>query len=198
MTMNGVTMRVTLLCAAATAATSAVAFSSDEPATSAQLARVADLVPELPRINEVRRAPGLRCEQTAQALDLGHARRESALAEADFGRWAGRTLDEVLASDPEAVTAWLSDPEANPHGGETLAALVRRVGSWLDGLTEAPGTGHSLLAIADQTVIRAALAYAVGAGAHAIWRFDVAPLCRAELVGEPGRWSLRSLRQLRR
>jgi broad specificity phosphatase PhoE len=187
-------MRIMLLCAAATAATSAVAFSSDEPATTAQLANAADLIPELPRISEVRRAPGRRCEQTAQALGLGHAVCEPGLAEGNFGEWAGRRLDDVLASDPDAVTAWLTDPEANPHGGETLAALVSRVGTWLDGLGTWPNAAHSLLAIADQTVVRAALAHAVGAGAQAIWRFDVAPLSRAELVGEPGRWSLRSLR----
>lgn len=191
-------MRVTFLCAAATAATGAAAFPADEPATAAQLARAAELAPDLPRVSEVRRAPGRRCEQTAAALDLHHAPREPGLAQCDFGAWTGRTLDEVLADDPDAVTAWLSDPEANPHGGETLAALVARIGTWLDGLTTAIPTVPGLLAIADHTVVRAALAHALGAGAQTIWRFDVAPLTRAELAGEPGRWSLRSLRQQRR
>ena len=48
------------------------------------------------------------------------------LADWDLGRWAGRTLDDVAAGSPEAVTAWLTDPEVTPHGGESLSALVDR------------------------------------------------------------------------
>lgn len=194
-------MRIVLLCAAASTATKAVSFTSDisdEPALPGELTRAAALVGTLPRIDRTRRAPSARCRQTAEAIGRGDAISDQQLAGCDFGDWAGRTLDEMLTVDPDGVTAWLTDPNARPHGGESGAALVSRVGDWLDARQqdtrpEDDRPIRTLLAVADQTVIRAAVAYAVQAGPQSIWRFDIAPLSRTELVGAPGRWSLRSL-----
>jgi broad specificity phosphatase PhoE len=131
-------------------------------------------------------APSLRCRQTADALGLPHAGVDARLAACDFGSWVGHTLEEVLAAEPAAVGDWLTDPTVAPHGGESLLELQRRVAGWLDGLAH-----RSVLAVADSTVIRAAVLHALGADASCGWRLDVAPLSRAELCGGPGRWSLR-------
>jgi broad specificity phosphatase PhoE len=196
--MNGGPVRIVLLCAAASTATRTVSFApdtSDEPALPGELARATALVGALPRIDEARRAPSGRCRQTAEAIGRADATTDRELAGCDFGDWTGRTLDEVLSTDPDGVTAWLTDPHARPHGGESGAELVIRVGGWLDARHQAGRTVgvRTLLAVADQTAIRAAVAYAVQAGPQSIWRFDIAPLSRTELVGDPGRWSLRSL-----
>ncbi|GGQ00841.1 hypothetical protein GCM10010266_25210 [Streptomyces griseomycini] len=56
-----------------------------------------------------------------------------------MGRRRGLPLGEAMAREPEAVGgAWLTDPRATPHGGESLPDFVRRVGGWLD-TRPAPG-----------------------------------------------------------
>jgi broad specificity phosphatase PhoE len=189
-------MRVVLLCHAATGATRATAFAGDEPLDRSGLARAADLAGTTPRADQVRCAPSLRCRQTAEAIGLTAAP-DPELAGCDFGAWTGRTLDDVLATTPDAVTAWLTDPTASPHGGESLSALLERVGRWLDGagtaVTDRGDPVRTLLAVTDPTVIRAAVVHAIDARPRSIWRIDVAPLSRTVLTGSAGRWSLRSL-----
>ncbi|MFF1557902.1 histidine phosphatase family protein [Streptomyces sp. NPDC058279] len=104
----------------------------------------------------------------------------------DLGAWAGRTLDEVAAEDPEAVGQWLTDPAyAPPGGGESVAALIARTGAHLAGL--APGTHR---AVAEQAVVRAAVVHALDLPAAAFWRLDVRPDTVTTLTGRSGRWNL--------
>lgn len=174
-----------LLAHAATAATRRSGFADDEALAAAEVP-----VPALPRYEEVRCAPSLRCRQTADALGLPAAV-DSGLIGLDHGKWAGRTLDDVAATDPDGLTRWLTDPDAVPHGGESMAAFVGRIGGWLRAVPNRPG---GLLAVVDPAVVRAVVTLALGASATAVWRVDVDPLSVAVLVGDPGRWNLRELR----
>jgi broad specificity phosphatase PhoE len=174
-----------LLAHAATVATRRSGFPADEPLDAAELP-----LPALPRYEEVRCAPSLRCRRTADALGLPAAV-DDGLTGLDHGSWAGRALDDVAAADPDGLTRWLTDPEAVPHGGESMAAFVGRVGGWL---RTVPNRPRGLLAVVDPAVVRAALAHALGAPVTAVWRIDVDPLSVAVLAGEPGRWNLRELR----
>lgn len=183
-------MRIVLLAHAATAAVRAAAFPADESLTAAAVTQAADLRGTLPRSDEVRCADSARCRQTAAALQLD-AVLDNRLAGLDHGSWAGGSLDDIGAADPAGLGAWLTDPDARPHGGETLSELLARVGSWLDDRTDPP---HAVLAVVDAAVARAAVVHALGAPPSALWRVDVAPLAATLLVGEPGRWSLRGLR----
>ncbi|MFJ8161799.1 histidine phosphatase family protein [Streptomyces sp. NPDC096136] len=108
------------------------------------------------------------------------------LAGPDMGAWAGRTLDEVAAEDPEAVHRWLTDPEfAPPGGGESVAALITRTGDHLAGLE--PGRHHAVVA---QAVVRAAVVSALELPAAVFWRLDVRPDTVTALSGRAGRWNL--------
>lgn len=180
-------MRVLLLCHAVTDGIRMAKFGGDDPPTPAGLEAAGSL--EAPRAEEVWCAPSAACLSTVSRLGLD-ARVDDRLAGCDYGRWTGLTLDEVLASEPEAVGRWLADPGATPHGGESLTALGERVGRWLD---DRHGRAHTVLAVADAAVIRAAVVYAIDAGPRSVWRIDVSPLTRTVLVGEPRRWSLREL-----
>lgn len=184
-------MRVVLICHAATAATRAAAFPGNEPLDALGVSQAEALAGTVPRADQVRCAPSSRCQQTAEALGLAAAP-DAGLAGCDYGSWTGRTLDAVVAREPDAVAAWLTDPTARPHGGETIAELLDRVGRWLDRLADpAEQPPRGLLAVADPAVIRAAVVHVIDAGARTFWRIDVAPLSRTVLVGDPGRWSLR-------
>jgi broad specificity phosphatase PhoE len=185
-------VRVVLVAHAATEDSRAAAFpAADAPSARLELGRAGLATAALPRADLVLHGPAPRCADTAAALGL-HARPDEGLRGPDYGSWTGRALDELAAAQPGALGAWLADPDARPHGGESLTALVGRIGRWLDG--QAARDAHVVLAVVDPAVARAAVAYAVGAGGAAVRRFDVGPLGQVVLSGGPGRWSLRSLR----
>jgi broad specificity phosphatase PhoE len=114
---------------------------------------------------------------------------EPALADCDFGSWRGRGLDEIVATDPTGAAAWIGDPAATPHGGESLVALMARVGTWLDGFERRDHT----LAVTHPAVIRAAIAHVLLAPPAGFWRIDIEPRSLTDLRREAGRWTLRSV-----
>ncbi|WP_445519002.1 histidine phosphatase family protein [Streptomyces sp. NEAU-174] len=170
----------------------------DAPPDAAGARRAAAAAAALPHHDMAFTAPSERCRGTAAALGLDAAVTPE-LRDLDMGRWRGRSLDEVGQEAPEEVAAWLSDPAAAPHGGETLLELVERIGAWLDARREepapatptAPARAARLLAVVEPAVVRAALVHALGLPAPTFWRLDVAPLTATELSGHAGRWNLR-------
>lgn len=173
------TVRLVLISHAPTAATRRAAFPDDEPAGAA--------AGSVRRIETAYAGPELRCAQTAAALGLDAAA-EPALADLDLGDWRGRTLDELAADRPADVSAWLADPDATPHGGESLSHLLERVDRWLDGLPAAP---VRIAAVTHPAVVRAVVLNVLGAPPTAFWRLDVTPLSQTWLSRNDGRWRLR-------
>ncbi|MFE2147292.1 histidine phosphatase family protein [Streptomyces sp. NPDC059456] len=86
---------------------------------------------------------------------------------------------------------WLTDPDYAPPGGESVTALISRVGAVLAGL--AAGT-HRM--VVDQAVVRAAVVHALELPAAAFWRLDVRPDTVTTLTGRLGRWNLQLGRPL--
>jgi len=133
-----VNARLTLVAHASTAATARALFSRDEglePRGAA--AAAAASAPR--RITRALCAPARAAVETAAALGLA-ATVDPGLADWHLGSWRGRALDEIAAAHPAEVAAWLADPDAVPHGGESLTALLARVAGWLAGadLTAGP------------------------------------------------------------
>ncbi len=173
---------------APTAATRAAAFGADEPLDERGRAAAALLGSELPNGGwDVVRSPALRCRQTAEAAGLGVARVDAAIAECDFGDWAGLALADI---DERDAGSWMADPDARPHGGESLTAFAARVGGWLDAQGRRDGR---TIAVTHAGVIRAALVHALGAPLDAFWRIDAAPLSITELHAHDGRWTVTRL-----
>ncbi|MFK4221992.1 histidine phosphatase family protein [Streptomyces sp. NPDC019890] len=184
------TVRVMLISPATTAALREVRFAGDGPLDEAGVRRARAAAGALPRADRVLSGPSARCRETAAELGA-QAQVAEELGDWDMGRWRGRRLEEVSASEPEAVSAWLSDPSAAPHGGESLVALCARVGDWLDSLD-----AGRVLAVVEPTVVRAAVVRGLGLAPEVFWRLDVAPLTLTELSGRAGRWNLRCGRRL--
>jgi broad specificity phosphatase PhoE len=176
--------RLLLVPHAATAATRAGAFPLDEPLDSRGRVAAAGLA--LPSRCTVLAGPALRCRETASAAGLDFEL-DPALADCDYGAWAGRTLADVHAAEPAAFGAWRTDPDSRPHGGESLAEFAARVAGWLDGQAAGDGT---VVAITHAGVVRAALVHALGAPLDAFWRIDAAPLSVTELHARDGRWTV--------
>ncbi|MEJ2884955.1 histidine phosphatase family protein [Actinomycetospora aeridis] len=182
-------MRLHLLAHAGTIASRGARFPADEPLDTGGR-RTAEAL-ELAAPDHLWCAPSTRCRETAALVLPGRGIDGEAPAGPNPGAWAGRTPADLAADNPTALQAWLSDPDAAPPGGESLATLLARVGEWMDALPrDDKGVG---LAVVDPPVIRAAIAHALTGGPDAAWRVDVAPLTLAVLTGGSGRWNLRSL-----
>lgn len=184
-------LRVTFVAAARSSPLLAERFDDDRPLDQAgwdEVQRAAqDLVPLAAA--ELRYcSPTPRSRATGDALGFGPLV-QLALRDCDMGRWRGLTLGEAMAREPEAVDAWLADPRATPHGGESLLDFISRVGGWLD--TRPLYDGGRIVAVAEPSVIRAALVYALQAPPSTYWNLDVRPLSTTVVTGRTGRWNVR-------
>ncbi|WP_243653807.1 histidine phosphatase family protein [Pseudonocardia endophytica] len=177
--------RLTLLVHGSTRATAEAAFPADDALEDR--ARTLASAVLLPRADHLVRGPERACGETCDATGAADVVVDDDLRGWDAGRWSGRTLDELAAEDPSGLQAWLTDPAAAPHGGESLTALLERVERWL---ADRPA-GHTL-AVCGPAVPRAAVVVAMGAPATAFWRVDAAPLTVTDLRGGPSRWTVRA------
>jgi broad specificity phosphatase PhoE len=178
--------RATFLTAAPTAATAAAAFPGDEPLdrrgrTWAEAGRG-----HAPRSDRVRHGPERAGRETCSILGLDGTV-DPLLRDWDLASWSGHTLDDVAAERPDDVAAWLTDPDAAPHGGEALTVLLARVQQWMAGLP----SGHTL-AVCAPAVVRAAVVTALGAPAAAFWRIDPGPMTLTDIRGSGDQWTVRA------
>ena len=139
----------------------------------------------------VRCGPEVACRQTAEALGLV-AEPVDALAGPDFGRWAGQSLDEVALAEGAGLADWLADPEARPHGGESLVGLVGRLDAELRA-GEWPGARS--LWVVTPLVARALVVAALAAPAALVLALDVSFAGEVRLSRNAGRWRLQGLRR---
>lgn len=179
--------RLTFICHGATAATRQVRFPLDEPLEDKALARIGALAAALPRVDRVYTSPALRARQTAQALGL-EAETAPALADCDYGLWAGKPIMALEQREPDALMAWMTDASAAPHGGESMAALHARLAPWMH--EQMQGGGH-VIAVSHAPVIRAAILIALQAPLSSFRHVDVEPLSQVRMTGNGTRWSLR-------
>jgi len=153
-------------------------FPADEP-----LSRRPAALAGPARLDGLLRGPELRCAQTADALGWDAAVDE-ALSDLDHGSWRGRSLAEVEQAE---LLAWMTDPDAAPHGGEPVSGVLKRVADWLD----RQGDVGRLGVVTSPAVTRAAILAALVAPPSAFWRIDISPLTVTQLTGGPGRWTVR-------
>ncbi|MEV7127125.1 histidine phosphatase family protein [Streptomyces sp. NPDC093260] len=184
-------LRVTFVAAARNSPLLAERFDDDRPLDQSGWDEVRRVVPDLLPLA----AADLRyCSPTPRSRATGDALgfaplAQLALRDCDMGRWRGLTLGEAMAREPQAVDAWLADPRGTPHGGESLLSFIGRVGDWLD--TRPVEDGGSVVAVAEPSVIRAALVHALNAPPATYWNLDVRPLSTTTVTGRAGRWNLR-------
>ncbi|UDL89214.1 histidine phosphatase family protein [Mesorhizobium sp. PAMC28654] len=183
-------VRLTMIRSGATPATRKGAFALDEPLEPRAHELAAAVGARLRRADRVLTSPTPRARQTAEAMSL-QASVEPLLAEQDHGRWAGKSLEAVHADDPQGIAAWLADPDAAPHGGESLADVSRRASTFMDRLMAE--RGHTIV-VTHASVIRAAIVHVLGAPLAACRRIDIEPLGVTEFSSDGRRWMLRITR----
>ncbi|MCB0929532.1 MAG: histidine phosphatase family protein [Mycobacterium sp.] len=163
-----------------TDAMSAGRFPADEPLSELGRRQVGDLG-EL-RADRACCGPELRTRQTAELAGLSASVRPE-LADLDAGDWRGRGLGEPA---PAELMAWLSEPGATPHGGESILGVIDRVRAWMDALE--PGR---TVAVTHPAVVRAAILIALAAPPESFWRIDVRPASKTVLYRRAAGWTLR-------
>ncbi|MBX4861494.1 histidine phosphatase family protein [Rhizobium sophorae] len=178
--------RLTWICHGATAANRKARFPLDEPLEE-KAVEEAGRMAVLPRADRIATSPALRARQTADALRL-EARIDRALSDCDYGRWAGRSIAAIEVEEPENLMGWMIDPEAAPHGGESLLDLRTRIAGWMDGQTV---LGGHIIAISHAAVIRASILHVLQAPLSSFWLSDVEPLSLIRMTSNGQRWSLR-------
>jgi probable phosphoglycerate mutase len=107
------------------------------------------------------------------------------LRETDFGEWEGLTFAEAQQRWPDEVTAWLSDPEVAPPGGESFAVVAVRVRAALARLLD-QYTGDTVLVVSHVTPIKMLLTEALLAPPEAMYRMhlDVGALNEIHWFGD--------------
>ncbi|MFJ9666138.1 histidine phosphatase family protein [Streptomyces sp. NPDC101219] len=184
-------VRVTFVAAAGSSSLLTERFQDDRPLGQAgwhEVQRVAHELLPLAASDLRYCSPNPRSRATGDGL--GYAPLvQLALRDCDMGRWRGMSLGEAMAREPEAVDAWLADPRSTAHGGESLLDFIARVGGWLD--TRPAEDGCRVVAVAEPSVIRAALVYVLNAPPATYWSIDVRSLSTTTVAGRAGRWSLR-------
>jgi len=175
--------RLLVIAHAATPATRALLFGESGEPLPGEIKRLSG------RVASWLRGPEKACEVTAVRLGAP-AKPIPDLRECDFGAWTGKALVDIVNEDASGLETWLHDPNAAPHGGESFARLITRVGRVLD---DHPWPEGRSVIIVTPLVARALLVHALGAAPEVIFNIDIAPLSRASLSRRNSVWRLSQL-----
>jgi len=131
-------------------------------------------------------SPLRRARETAAVMpgrSAGDVVVDERWVEIDYGELDGRPVGEAWTPLWER---WRRDPEFAPPGGESLAAVGRRVRAACDDLVQA-ASSTDVVVVTHVSPIKAAVIWALGVGDEAAWRMfcDVASVTRLD-IGERG------------
>jgi broad specificity phosphatase PhoE len=143
---------------------------ADPPLDEHGRAQAAALAPAVADATRVVTSPLRRARETAAALGLP-VEVDERWVELDYGDLDGRPIADVPA---DLWRAWRADVAFAPPGGESLAALGRRVRAACEDLaTEAAEA--DVVVVSHVSPIKAAVAWALGVGDELSWRLHVTP-----------------------
>jgi broad specificity phosphatase PhoE len=179
--------RITYISHAPTAAVRRAAFPLDEPIEPREVEKLRSIGWISPRVRQVYSGPEQRTRQSANTLGFDPIL-SAELKDLNYCSWRGKSLNEVQSTDPDGVGRWLTDTDAAPHGGESIASLLARTERWLG---RQQRSGHTL-AFTHPAVIRAAVVLTLQAPAQSFWRIDIPPASITDLRWNGGFWRLRS------
>lgn len=125
-------------------------------------------------------SPLRRTRETAAALGLP-VEVDERWVEIDYGSLDGTPLTDVPAA---SWAEWRADPELPFGGGESLAAVGRRVRAAAEDLVD-ESRSHDVVVVTHVSPIKAVTAWALGVGDEVIWRLWCAP-ASVTIIGTDG------------
>jgi phosphoserine phosphatase len=143
------------------------------------------------RIHRAVASPLSRARKTAELI-LGGPRAsmlsfDDGLKEISHGRWEGKLVSEIAASDPELLDAWKHRPTAPLPAGpnaESLQAVLDRAWPALGRAVAGLGANDTVLVVAHDAVNRVLLCRILGLPLERVWSFRQAPATLNVLSGE--------------
>lgn len=163
----------------------------DPPLAEEGMAQVSALVPILVGVDvkAVISSPLQRARMTADFLpgmDSVPRFVDSRLAEYDYGRWTGLSEDEVSHRFPQEVAALYSNVDEQPiEDAESMSSLFRRVRSFLRFAWSLAQDGSTIVVVAHDVVLRAAIAMSLPVDERRFWQFPVDNAAVTELSMSP-------------
>jgi broad specificity phosphatase PhoE len=150
----------------------------DPPLSDEGRAQAATLATKIPPTARVVSSPLRRARETAAAFGLP-VEVDDRWIELDYGELDGTPLRDV---PPALWAAWRSDPAFVPTGGESLVALGTRVRDACAELAD-EAREHDVVVVSHVSPIKAAIAWAIGAGDELSWRLfvEVASIARVHI-----------------
>ncbi len=139
-----------------------------------QAGRVARAVGPVTRVVS---SPLRRAWETAEAFGLP-VEADERWTELDYGEFDGLPATDV----PDAVwERWRADPDFAPPGGESIAALTRRVHEACDDLCD-EARESTVVVVSHVSPIKAAVAWALAVGPELAWRTHLDPAAITRIV----------------
>lgn len=134
-------------------------------------------------------SPLQRTRQTADllpALDGVPRFVDSRLAEYHYGRWTGLSEDEVSKRFPQEVAALYQEVAEQPiEGAESMSSLFKRVRSFLRFAWSQAQYGDTIVIVAHDVVLRAAIAMSLPVDERKFWQFPINNAAITELSMSP-------------
>ena len=158
----------------------------DPELTTVGLAQAAGAAARLGAVREITTvltSPLRRARQTAEAVALATGvplAVRNGLVETDFGEWEGLTFEEARDRDPELHAKWLGAEDVAPPGGESFAAVRKRVGAELSAIVE-EFEGETIVLVTHVTPIKMILRQALGGSAEILYRLHLDLACLSEV-----------------
>ena len=143
-----------------------------DPIGEAEVRRTGTALHDLD-IARVIASPLRRAQRTARLLAVAGVEIETdeRWIELDYGDWEGRPVHDVSSSE---WGRWRADLDFAPPGGESIAALGRRVRAACESLRD-DARGGDVVVVSHVSPIKAAMAWALGVGDEASWRCHLSP-----------------------
>jgi broad specificity phosphatase PhoE len=153
---------------------------ADPPLTDLGRRQAAASAAALAGVTRVVTSPLSRARQTAEAFGPRvRVEVDERWTELDYGDFEGRPVNDVPSSTWQR---WRRDASYSPPGGESLAALGRRVRDACEQLKGGDGN-DDVAVISHVSPIKAAIAWALGVDDTVAWRMflDVASISRVAI-----------------
>jgi alpha-ribazole phosphatase len=136
----------------------------------------------LPGVTRVIASPLQRAQQTAAAFGVP-VETDDRWIELDYGAWDEHPMADVPAA---AWDRWRADVGYRPPSGETLLELGARVRPACEALAAVAGE-QDVVVVTHVSPLKAAVAWALGAGDELAWRLFVAPASISRISLRDGR-----------
>jgi broad specificity phosphatase PhoE len=149
---------------------------TDAPLTETGRRQAATLAPLLGAVTRLVSSPLVRARDSAAALGLDlEIEVDDRWIEIDYGTLEGAPLGSVPG---EEWRRWRADPTHRPAGGETLVEVGTRVRAACEDLFATEGAGArdpagDVVVVSHVSPIKAAVAWALGAGDALSWRLHL-------------------------